>query len=159
MKEVTKKILEAGLIDKTIAQLLERWHLLTPEEAALATKPVAVQEALEKFVENLEDLLDQETTDEVTDKPLRETRLEIQVKNPPVQYSYRTVRAGYPTSETFWAYIDEMGRLVSGPEVSVVRGSVLIPMDPSASRLEVLEVEDLYQGEQVVAKQITINAQ
>lgn len=112
MKEITKKILEAGLIDKTMAQLLERWHLLTPEEAALATKPIAVQEALEKFVENLEDLLHQEAdldtaptyktvtrllehwrplTDEFNDKPLRETRLEIWVNNPPVQYTHYTV--------------------------------------------------------------------
>lgn len=55
MKELTKKILESGIVDKTIAKMMERWGMLSPEELSLATQPKAViHETLLNFVEELE---------------------------------------------------------------------------------------------------------
>lgn len=55
MKEITKKFLESGIVDNTVAKMLERWGMLTPEELALATEPKAViKETLENFIEELE---------------------------------------------------------------------------------------------------------
>lgn len=60
MKELTKKILSAGLIDKTTAVMMSRWGMLSPEEMALITPEQKVQESLELFTEELEILLQPE---------------------------------------------------------------------------------------------------
>jgi hypothetical protein len=151
MKELTKKILEAGLVDKTVVQLLEKWHLLTPEEAALATKPVAVVEALEKFVENLEELLDREPL-ETTNKPMRETRLEILITRPPSGYFC-------PTTGSFEAVEDEMGRLICSPTIDIHRGDEIWKIETPSSRpadLIVSDVDKLYENDKVIALQITV---
>lgn len=55
MKELTKKFLESGVVDKTIAKMMERWGMLTPEELAIATQPKAViHETLTNFLEEIE---------------------------------------------------------------------------------------------------------
>lgn len=55
MKELTKKFLESGIVDKTIAKMMERWGMLTPEELEVALMPKAViAETLENFLEELE---------------------------------------------------------------------------------------------------------
>lgn len=54
-KEITKKLLESGIIDRTIARMMERWGMLSPDELELATKPKAViHETLTNFIEELE---------------------------------------------------------------------------------------------------------
>jgi len=149
VKELTKKILEAGLVDKTLAQLLERWHLLTPEEAAIATKPIAVVEALEKFVENLEELLDQEPLDSSTNKPLRETKLEIHITKPPTQYQASR-------GALFTAAEDEMGRLITNPGLDLLLGERVWEYDDHLADSRVVgNIEKLYEGDRPVALQIT----
>ncbi len=55
MREITKKFLESGIVDKTTAKMLERWGMLTPEELEEAKKPEAViKETLDNFIEELE---------------------------------------------------------------------------------------------------------
>ena len=55
MREITKKFIESGIVDKTIAKMMERWGMLTPGELEEATKPKAViAETLESFIEELE---------------------------------------------------------------------------------------------------------
>lgn len=158
MKELTKKILEAGLVDKTVVQLLERWHLLSPEEAAIATKPVVVVEALEKFVENLEELLDKEPSDATTIKPLRETRLEIVVSKPPIDlFFFRRSAAPEHRHVRFSAVEDEMGRLIINPDVDTRVGDFLMDDKTGKVLYTVLGIEDLYMGNELVAKQITVN--
>lgn len=60
MKELTKIVLESGIVDKTVAQLLQRWGSLTPEEYAQITHKQVVAESLEIFIEELELLLQPE---------------------------------------------------------------------------------------------------
>lgn len=55
MKEITKKFLESGIVDKTMAKMLEKWGMLSPEELEQAQKPeTVVKETLENFIEELE---------------------------------------------------------------------------------------------------------
>lgn len=55
MREITKKFLESGIVDKTIAKMMERWGMLSPGELEVATMPKAViAETLENFLEELE---------------------------------------------------------------------------------------------------------
>jgi hypothetical protein len=60
MKELTKKVLEAGLIDKTTIRLLERWGTLPPEEVEKLQQKQIVAETMELFLEELELLLQPE---------------------------------------------------------------------------------------------------
>lgn len=60
MKELTKKLVESGIVDKTLVQLLQRWGSLTPEEYALLTHEKVVTETLDMFIEELELLLQPE---------------------------------------------------------------------------------------------------
>lgn len=155
MKELTKKILEAGLVDKTMAQLLERWHLLTPAEAALATKPIAVTEALEQFIENLEELLDREPLDSTTDKPMRETRLEIVVREEVnLYYKNETIVDGFLVIQ---GYKDGFGRLIFRAEYDIHPGTVLYCNVSGGLRYLVKVVEDLYSGSKLIARQATVD--
>jgi len=159
MKELTKKILEAGLVDKTVAQLLERWHLLTPEEAALAQKPVAVVEALEKFVENLEELVEAARDgEETTDKPMRETRLDIEVV---ALHELWTGGCGY-----FTAAEDNMGRLLVHYRYGFKPGSLLYrdedasvaaPYGGASPLYRVLQVETMYEKDRKHYTQLTVD--
>jgi hypothetical protein len=55
MKEITKKFLESGIVDRTIAKMMERWGMLTPAELEIATAPKAViHETLSNFIEEIE---------------------------------------------------------------------------------------------------------
>lgn len=61
MKELTKKILESGLVEKTIGQLLSRWGMLTSEEYSTITQKQIIAETLELFIEDLEILMQPES--------------------------------------------------------------------------------------------------
>lgn len=55
MKEITKKFLESGIVDKTMAKMLEKWGMLSPEDLEQAQKPeTVVKETLDQFIEELE---------------------------------------------------------------------------------------------------------
>lgn len=153
MKELTKKILEAGLIDKTVAQLLERWLLLSPDEVAMAMQPKAVvAETLEKFIENLQELIDQEPVSEDTDKPMRETRLEICVTKPPMGLFC-------PTTGNFDAVEDEMGRLICAPTIVLHPGDKIWSNGTPSTfppDFVVESVDQLYENDTVIALQITV---
>lgn len=78
MKELTKKVLESGLIDKHLAVLMERWGFLEPgasdsvgpqiqamtvvlDSRSQYGKKDQIRKALEDFVEDLEILLQPES--------------------------------------------------------------------------------------------------
>jgi hypothetical protein len=75
MKDLTKKLIESGIVSKTVAQLFQRWGSLTPEDYAQITNKQVVSETLELFMEELEILLQPEALDrEVVslDHPIQE---------------------------------------------------------------------------------------
>lgn len=78
MKELTKKVLELGLIDKHTATLMERWGFLEPgvswpsvtninvtqiPTSATFNQRADIRKVLEEFVEELELLLQPEALD------------------------------------------------------------------------------------------------
>ncbi len=58
MKEITKKFIESGVVDKTMTRMLERWGLLDPSE--IPNPETAARETLDVFIEELELLLQPE---------------------------------------------------------------------------------------------------
>lgn len=81
MKELTKKILESGMVDRAIAKMMSRWGMLSPEELELATKPKAViNETLANFLEELE-LLNQPEAIERKEVQLDPLIAEVHVPN------------------------------------------------------------------------------
>lgn len=141
MKPLVKKILEAGLVDKHTARMLERWGQLEDgAEDLVGQRRIASQKTLEEFVEDLEGLLE-------TEGDVKETRLEIQVRRPPAELYNR--RLG-----TFAAVQDEMGRYIVSPVNKLYRGDAI---SDDAGNMEVLEVEPLYHGEKLVAYQVTVH--
>lgn len=151
MKEMTKKILEAGIVDKTLAQLFERWNLLTPEEVALALQPKAVfHDTLSAFIENLEELLSREPPLLDTNKPMRETRFDIRIRKPPEVVFC-------PSTGSFYVVEDEMGRFICSPTVVLQRGDQI--WGPKMKKLPdftVENIEQIYENDKVIALQITV---
>jgi hypothetical protein len=64
VKDLTKKLIESGIVSKTMAQLFQRWGSLTPEEYTQITNKQVVSETLELFMEELEILLQPEALDD-----------------------------------------------------------------------------------------------
>lgn len=61
MKELTKKILEAGLVDKATAALMERWGQLDHDAVDLIGCQELTKKTLEDFIEDIEILLQPES--------------------------------------------------------------------------------------------------
>ncbi len=74
MKELTKKILESGIIDRATARLMERWGQLSPEDLTLMHSSNLARDTINEFVEELELLLQPEAIEkqEVQLEPLIE---------------------------------------------------------------------------------------
>lgn len=54
MKELSKKLIEAGVVDKTLAKLFSRWGTLPPEEIEQLSQQKVAHETLEAFLEEIE---------------------------------------------------------------------------------------------------------
>lgn len=144
MKPVTKKILESGLVGKHVAKLLERWGSLEPGEADLAGRRQVTEEGLKEFAEELDDLLTQEAQEP------KETRLEIPLSAP---VAFKIV--GREPAH-FLGCADDFGRLIVSPHVKLCRGDSIQEKFGAQKTYQVLEVENLYKGEQVYAQQLTV---
>ena len=145
MKPLVKKILESGLVDKHVAKMMERWCLLDEGAEELVGKSTITKETLQEFVDDIEDLLEK-------DSEMRETRLEVQVSKPPVDLYC-------PTTGVFSAVEDMMGKYVVSPKVRLDRGSRIWPdgVPSEKPHWTALEVEPLYQGDVLVAYQVTVD--
>lgn len=103
MKEIVKKILEAGLVDKHTALLMEKWRSIDVGAADMVGKEdirKVSEEALTQFVEELDVLVEQERTS------FRETRLSVTMKEPTLVFWVRC------PSNKFVVFRDEMGNFV-----------------------------------------------
>lgn len=146
MKELTKKVLESGLIDKHVAQMFEKWGQLEPGATELAGKHKVTKDTLQQFADEIEDLLDYK-------KDIHETRLEVRVKPPIILFSIK--------NGSFSAAVDELDRLIVSPEVFFEKGDKIYPINVSPPNDDeawiVLDVEFLYQNEDLVAYQVTVD--
>lgn len=143
MKELTKKILEAGLVDKHLAQMMEKWGALEPGATDLVGKERVTKETLERFAEDIASLVN-------VDGPVKETLLDAKVSNPVLFHSN-----GIPPFQGAW---DEMGRLLVGATVQLVPGNIILELPDStrARRFRILEITPVYVGEQSVGQLATV---
>ena len=148
MKPLTKKILESGLVDKTTALMLERWGQLEPMAADLVGKESITKKTLEEFVSEIEALVAPEAME------VKETRLEIEIKQPPLSL-WAPIPGGFAAVE------DSLGRLIvrAGIELSV--GDAIYKSTPGRREnleadLTISKIEPIYQNDVVVANQLTV---
>lgn len=150
MRAVTKKILEAGLIDKHVQAMLTRWGALEgiiPPEELPEMKRLDTKQKLEQFVEELEELIDQES------EVMRETTLDLPLLKERFFYSL-----GFD-KPVFLAYKDSFGRILVPTDIPLKRGTKLYCAEPPHGNGKVYKVLDwikLYQGEKVIALSATI---
>lgn len=146
MKPLTKKILESGLVDAHAARLFRRWGSLDDMDVIgqiQIAKKMIIGDFLEEFIDDLENLLEKE-------KEFKETRLGMVVK-PPKAFHVVGMNLSFYASE------DEMGRLIVDKDNPVTRGTVLVAVGVGMfPEVTVLDVELIWSGDSVVAKQLTI---
>jgi hypothetical protein len=154
VKELTQKILEAGLVDEATAKLMERWGNL-PEGAAELVKTERLKDAtraeLLNFGEELGDALDKE-------RRLRETMLDMNQLRWPTQVMI--YKDGQERARHVTCVIDRMGRYYFRPQDVkkewFVPGYELRRIENDLMKLEVmLDVTELYVGDQVAAIQVS----
>lgn len=139
MKELTKKILEAGLVDKHLAAMMERWGTLDPGASDLVGRQQLTKESLEAFAEDIAGLVDPE-------QPVQETILDMEV-SPPGKFTVPK------TGDHFYGYWDKMGRLIVGHLIAammrtpVERGDYLVePTHRGEKHYQVLDIEPFDKG-------------
>jgi hypothetical protein len=146
MKPLVKKVLEAGLVEKHTALMLEKWRLLQDGAADLiGTRHFDTQQALTDFVEEIEELLDAEPT-------IKETRLDYALKGPEDPFEIFLKNTWTP----FSAYTESCVRLiVTNPVVPLIRGC-LVRGYTVGGTTTILEVDPIYNGDTVVAVLVTL---
>lgn len=139
MKPITKKLLEAGLIEENTVDILRRWLLLSAEEAEQLGVSKEIRQTLESLVEQLEEILDEEPK-------LKETVLEISIRKPPTSY-WAPLTGGFSTVE------DAMGRLIVDPLLELVVGDVIYK---DALKWQIESIDPIYINDSVVAKMLSV---
>ncbi len=150
MKELTKKILESGLVEKHAAKMFEEWGQLERGAADLVGQRRVTEINLARFADDIEQLLEESS------EP-KETRFEIRVTHPPVTFICPQLNKG-----PFAAVEDELGRYIVAPQFKLFRGAAVTPDEigkifPRPRWWKVLECEPLHQGEKLVAYQVTVD--
>lgn len=151
MKPITKRLLQAGLIDNKFASMLEYWGALDPEEVEhqkAITNLVNTKKDLLQLVDDLDEILGTKETEGI-----KETRFEIYTRKPPVNLFT-------PSRGMFAAIQDELGRYIIGPNITLTPGDFLWAPgdDGKGPSLRVVEITPLYENDKVVAKQITVES-
>lgn len=156
MSELTKRILESGLVDEATAELMEHWGALPEGSADLAKgKSEALAKATKATLTKLAEKIGSEAD---TVRRLRETVLDLnQIKWP------TEVNVFGPDGEVarhVVCVIDRMGRFFFRPQDVkkewFVPGFVLRRTENTKMPEEtILEVSELFIGDQVVAIQVS----
>ncbi len=154
MKELSKKILEAGLVEKHAARMFEEWGLLDRGAANLVGQRRVTEMTLARFADDIQELVDAES-----EADPKETRFEIRVTKPPVMLTCPQISKG---QSQFPAVEDELGRYIVGPKHRLARGFSVTPdelgkVSPRPRWWKVLECEPLHEGDKLVAYQVTVD--
>jgi len=146
MKELTKKVVEAGLVDQSTLKLMKMWGMV--DEELDGTKVAQTKEELQALVDDIANLLEEDG--EVPE--LRETDLELEeVMKEPVEATVDT-RDG----TTYQAYVglDRIGRVIFkraagpvAPEDMCAKPGVLVHVHGRA--LEIMAAEPRYSGDEL----------
>jgi hypothetical protein len=163
MNELMKKILESGLVDEATAKLMEKWQAL-PEGSAELTQGRAVrlseetQEVLTKFAEGVGYEVEKQ-------RKLRETVLDLQQLKWPVNAMIVDPRGDVRTFVS--GLMDRFGRYYFRPQdvmkewfvpgFTLCRQVANAPsvLGPGTLSETILEVTELYAGDEVIAIQVS----
>jgi hypothetical protein len=154
MKETTQKILESGLVDETVILMLEKLGTLpdgASEIAKKATLKEATRDQLMKFGEELGEAIDKE-------RRLRETMLDLNQLRWPTEV--HIFSHGREVARHVVCIIDRMGRFYfrhqDVKKEWFVPGYQMRRTENDTMRMEtILEVSELYTGDQVAAIQVS----
>lgn len=158
MKELTKKILESGIVDEATAAMMERWGVLEEGASELAKKATlkdATREELIKFAEEVGEEVEKE-------RKLKETMFDLNQLRWPVAICFGEHPGEPLTSGPIQALIDRMGRYYFRPQD--MKSGWLVPgrfivrnVEGAFSKREtILEVSELFIGDQVAAIQVSV---
>jgi hypothetical protein len=145
VKELTKKILEAGLVDKHLAQMMEKWGALEPGATDLVGRKQVTKETLEEFAKDIEEMVR-------VDQPSKETILDLEIKEPTV---FLVVGRA-----PFYGAWDEIGHLLVGTKVLLDPGDMVVETQHGgeSKKFTILEVTPVYIGEQRVGQLATVES-
>lgn len=152
MSDLTKRILESGLVDETTAVIMEKWGVIPEGSSELARRQAlkdATREQLIKFAEDVGDEVDKH-------RRLKETMLDLNQLRWPATVDI--VDGAGMRSGPFVAVVDRMGRYYFQPQQDtkdvLVPGRTLLSREQNDSAT-ILEVTELFVGDQVAAIQVS----
>lgn len=168
MKPIVKKVLQSGLVDKSMVELFEKWGNLPAGSSELVNDDAlknATKEHLYKLAEEIGTEVDKERT-------LKETQLDLDKLRWPKTVSIaRNLEEGGTEllQEDIVVMVDRMGRYYFRPEdveeSTLVPGRLLLvkqkpvsngPFVHPALKQQILEVSPLYIGESLVCFQVSV---
>ena len=160
MKELTKKILESGLVDETTALMMEKWGILEAGAADLTKKATlldATREQLINFAEEVEEVVEKNRQGR-----LQETMLDLgRLKWPAVCYTVlkREGSDQFSFSPKVHVLVDRMGRIYFRPQD--VDEGMLVPgrelrVEGTRAGGTILEVTELFIGDEIAAIQVSV---
>lgn len=163
MSDLTRKILESGLVDEATARLLEKWQAIPDGFADLAKGKegrlaAVTQEVLQKLAQDVEDEVENQ-------RRLKETVLDLQQLKWPVNAIIIDRKGDVQTFVS--GLMDRFGRYYFRPQDVMkewfVPGFVLCRqvanqpkvLEPGTISETILEVTELFAGDQVIAIQVS----
>lgn len=141
MRELTKKILESGLVDKHLALAMERWGNLDRGDAEVVGTAPVTKETFEKFADDIAMLID-------PDEPLRETLLDLEIDGTAIKCRTFGTKTSVP------AILDKMGNLIV---LQPVQDGVVLVDDVNNVGYEVDMIEPIYVNEEIKAYRLTVD--
>lgn len=136
-KPMTELLRKSGIIDKHITEF-EKWRLVE-EVGHTIRKPAG--EMVEDLVQDIAKILEEEPV-------MRQTIVSpITVRETPKTWCNE--EGGFTAAK------DSMGHLIVGPSIELARGESIWPED-TADVHTIMDIEDLYMNDVVVAKMLTI---
>lgn len=152
MSQLTEKILRSGLVDKHTAALMEKYGLLEAGSVEKVNEDALKGATRQQLVQLAEDL----AVEAEREFALKETMLDLNQLRWPVTVAIKSVGLVH---DAISALIDRMGRYYFRPQDVSLR--LLVPgfrlvVFPSMKEETIVEVTELFIGEQVAAIQVSV---
>jgi hypothetical protein len=149
MKPLVKKILEAGLVDKHVAKMMERWGTLEPNSSDLVGQRKVTETTLQEFADDIEYLIEKGS-----EEGKQETSLEIGTGE---GFTIRWFCLERHMMMPVWK--DTMGNLIAlkkfmPPGAGFVRGEQLDTIIGKSYR--VLDIDPIAVGESITAYRLAV---
>jgi hypothetical protein len=156
VNELSKKILESGLVDEATARMMEKWGILDEGAADLAKKSTlkdATREQLMKFADDVGEEVDKQ-------RRLKETMLDLNQLKWPAFVGIFDPTKSPSVVHRVTALVDRMNRYYFRPQDAAkewfVPGGLVLSGPEDKKQETILEVTELFIGDQVAAIQVSV---